>query len=131
MVACFVVAREAEAVFDVVGELHGAVEAGALVAVLCGCPSDAWGKAQLLGQGAAWVWAREEVVCPGIGSAPWWGRCCLGRVFAEGAICSEGGLDALLLGCGFGGDSVASALLLFAVCDAGGDDTLDANGSVT
>ena len=69
VVACFVIAREAQAVFNVVGELHGSVESGALVAVLCGCPSDSWGEAKLLGQGASQVGAQEEMVCPGVGAA--------------------------------------------------------------
>ena len=77
------------------------------------------------------MWAREEVVCPGIGSASWWGRCCLGRGFAEGAVRSEGGLDPSLFGCWFGGAVGASALLFFPGGDAGGDDPLDTDGSIT
>ena len=54
----------------------------------------------------------------------------LGGVLADGAVYPDGGLDASLFGFCRGRGAGASALFLFAGCDASGDYPLDADGSV-
>ena len=74
--------------------------------------------------------AREKVVCPGVGSSSGLGAWGLGGVLADGTVYPDGGLDASLFGCFLGRGAGASALFLFAGCDASGDYLLDADGSV-